>query len=93
MYKVNEESFLGWKRGDILSPEEEKSYSDNIPMWLEKGHVIKDSKVSEEKPVLVAEEKSRFDLDGDGDVDADDRKLAAQVLGSKRGRKKKGGKQ
>lgn len=53
-----------------------------------------EEKKSEEKPEKKVKEKEEkeeesFDFDGDGDVDSKDRSLAAKLLGSNKGRKKK----
>jgi len=77
-----------YKPGDIVPDEQAK-------IWLKRYLVpqvefVGKEEPKPEKPVEEEKPKDNFDFDGNGDVDEKDRSLAAKLMGSKRGKKKKG---
>jgi len=74
--------FLWYKIGDEIKDELEA----NISLWKAKG-LIEDGELV---PIISEPVKVEGDLDGDGDFDKDDLKIAAKTLA--KGRKRKANK-
>jgi len=76
-----------WKGTELSKQSESVMWNDKCPVCGDEVKSLED-KLSKAKP--EHSEKIKFDFNNDGVVDSKDRKVAARLLGSKKGKQRKG---
>ena len=79
----------GWKGNELSKQSSGAMWNDKCPVCGDEVIALSvENKLSKVEP--EHSEKIKFDFNNDGVVDSKDRKVAARLLGSKKGKQRKG---